>query len=345
MKYFLLPTLVLAGVGLARPAQAQGFPVQPQPFPFYPPVWQSGFGPGAVLNGQANLLQAQGQNTIMVEQARVEREKALQAKQDTRKRTFDQMMYEKANTPTFTENQEKINAMLLRRVMTMPSDAEVISGRSQNIILPFLRNLSLQGSQGPVVPIDQDMLKKINVSTGKSNTSLGPLQNGGHLDWPIILESKEQAKLADMLVTGVSQATVGKLDQKLFRQIRTSFDNVREEVRQKLHKNEIDGSDWLTAQRFLDPLEGAIRGLGQPGAGKFLNGTFAARGNTMQELVQNMSRQGLTFAPATAGNEAAYFALQSAMVEYANAHQNGQGFQVRIAPPAYTDKYAPFMAK
>src|SRR5207248_2690819 len=153
-------------------------------------------------------------------------------------------------------------------------------------------------------------------------------------------ESKEQAKLAALLPQACSEAIRKKVEFKTLSQIKSSFKNVQDELRLKYRMEQIDTPDYLAGKRFLEPLEGAIAGLGQAGAGKYLDGTYAAKGDTVQELVDHMTSNGLKFGPATAGTENSYFAMHSAMVSYANGAQNGSGFQVRIAPPAYTDKYA-----
>src|SRR5437899_46454 len=98
IRYPLGLVLFLA---LTTAGEAQ-YPVPP-PYPgYYPRPGYGGFGPGNVLNGQANVISSSGQLYINQEQARVEREKANQAKITTKRKTFDEMMYEKANTPTFT---------------------------------------------------------------------------------------------------------------------------------------------------------------------------------------------------------------------------------------------------
>jgi len=134
-------TLAL-GLILTSSAQAQ--------YPGYYPPTYPGFGPGAVLQGQASVLQAQGQASIDMETARVERQKALQAKQDTKKKAFDEMMYEKANTPSYTEEMEKNDAMLLRRIMIKPSNTEVTSGKAENIMLTAeAAGASMPGAPSP----------------------------------------------------------------------------------------------------------------------------------------------------------------------------------------------------
>jgi hypothetical protein len=63
--------------------------------------------------------------------------------------------------------------------------------------------------------------------------------------------------------------------------------------------------------------------LEKPHAGNYFTGKFSARGKTVGELIQNMSRQGLRFAPAVAGDEGAYENLHRYLVVYdVAAHQS-----------------------
>src|SRR4029077_18984238 len=121
--------LALQAAFLTASVHAQYPPPAYPAYPGYPGYYPGygGFGPGNVLNGEANVISSSGQLFINQEQARVEREKANQAKILTKRQTFDEMMYEKANTPTFTENQEKTEMMIVRRVMNNPLPAEVTS--------------------------------------------------------------------------------------------------------------------------------------------------------------------------------------------------------------------------
>src|SRR5262249_36727935 len=80
------------------------------PFNSYFPVQT--FGPiGNQLMGQAAVISASGDLITAQEQARILREQANQAKLDTRKQAFDLMLYERAMTPTFTEEMNRKESM------------------------------------------------------------------------------------------------------------------------------------------------------------------------------------------------------------------------------------------
>ena len=75
----------------------------------------------------------------------------------------------------------------------------------------------------------------------------------------------------------------------------------------------------------------SINALKQPTAGKFLTGQFGAQGESVGELVVNMTSKGLSFAKAQPGQEFAYLALQRAFVNFAaTAGVPDTGFRVMV---------------
>lgn len=297
--------------------------------PWYNPYW----GRGGTMAGTANVISAQGEVLTKQEEARVLREKANQAKIETKRKAFDEMMYEKANTPAFSEEQAKIHALQVRRIMNDPTEPEINSGKAHNMLLPMLQALTNQGIQGPPVNLNSAMLQQINVSVAGSEGNVGILKNGGQLEWPIPLRGPTQKKMDAVLPQAVSAATMGTLDSKLYGKVKTGMKDLHQELSGKFRKEEIDGGDYLEGKRFLDSLDSAVQMLGKSSSAKLLNGTYAARGRNVQELVMNMTQQGLQFAPAAPGGEPSYHSLFNSLVAYASGAQSSPGFQARVAPP------------
>jgi hypothetical protein len=317
----------LAGAQYPPPPPAPA----PWPWPYPPPGWGGGFGPGNVLNGQANVIDAQGNLMISQEQARIDREKANQAKLDTKKQTLDWKNYERANTWTFTDEQNRNQSYLLRRMLTNPVDAEITSGRSLNVIMPYLRQIADHGTQGPPVRLFLGQLRDINVTVGNA-PSVGLFRNPGPLPWPLSLRGPAQQKLDAQLTTLASQARQGQVDPELFTQVQKGIEGLRQDLKDKYIKESgVDVGAWVSGNSFLRDLSTSVRALGQPNASTLLTGA-GATGNTVDELVMNMTNQGMRFAPASPGREAGYFALQSAFTTFAAGSQNGSGFGLQVAP-------------
>jgi hypothetical protein len=70
-------------------------------------------------------------------------------------------------------------------------------------------------------------------------------------------------------------------------------------------------SDCVRASRFVRELRSALALLDSPDAGFYLLHT--PRGKTVAELIEDMTKHGLTFAPATDGDERQYVALHQAL--------------------------------
>src|SRR4051794_6744860 len=95
----LLLACLLGGLLTPGAGRAQSY----LPYGPYAPYGNQYRGAGGQLHGYSDMLNAVGNLTIDQEKARVERETANQAKLDTRKKALDQMLYEKAYTPTSVE--------------------------------------------------------------------------------------------------------------------------------------------------------------------------------------------------------------------------------------------------
>jgi Peptidase C1-like family len=318
-RWMIRTALAILGLPLAAlTASAQ----YPNP---YNPYSNPYGGPGGTLAGSAQVMQAYGQVINDQEQARITREKANQAKLDTKKQAFDLMMYEKANTPTYTETLTKEKAQILTRMMNFPLRSEIADGKSLNAMLPFLQSLSSGGTQGPPVPIPQSMVNQLNIS-GSGQSSVGMLRDGGQVDWPVALVGKNQMALDKLLPQAYSAAADGKLTPKLMRDVRTEMKTMRETMRTQLQKEEIETSSYMQCIEFYNSLESSVNALEKPDARKQLGGAYSPRARNVQELVDFMTDNGVKFAPAAPGNENAYQVVHDAFVRYARTAQSSAGF-------------------
>lgn len=318
--------LVVATAGLTAPASAQYYqPGLPNPYhPGYPGYVPPGglYGnTGGSLMGSAAMANAFGNVITSQEEARILREKANQAKIDTKRKAFDEMNYEKANTPTWTEQQSKIKTNTATRLMLQAKEHEVVSGFAMNYVLPTLQHMVLSGVPGPYLPLDNAQLAKINVTVGEYGNSLGMFKSGQPLDWPYALLGPTQKKLDQKLEKVVYNARQGVNDPKLQREVRVLNEQMLTELKKKLHAEDIDGAEYLEGKRFQERLTDSISGLAKANASQLLDGSYRVEGKTVPEVVMNMTQKGLRFAPASPGSEPAYFALHSAMAAfYQQAH-------------------------
>src|SRR5207253_647781 len=74
--------------------------------------------------------------------------------------------------------------------------------------------------------------------------------------------------------------------------------------------------DYIAAKRFLVQLNDGLRLLSQPDAENYFNGRYAPRAETVADLIDHMTKEGLKFAPAVPGDETAYENLHRALAVY-----------------------------
>lgn len=317
-------------------AALSAFAQYPPPPPGYAPY--GGYpvlrGPGATLQGSASVIQAQGNLQIQQQQARSAYQQSEQDKLKTRKQAFDLAAYEKANTPSFTEEQEGVQAMQLRRMMTQANDAEIARGDTLNAMLPVLRSYEEQGVSGPPLPLSPSVLQAVNVSSSATDPGLGLLKDGGKVRWPVMLRGPQQKKIDGLLQSTIALAAKDELTPQTYNALMKEVKGFQEDWRKEFHKEKIDGGTFLNGKKFLDSMEQSVKALQNPDAVQYLNGSLAARGNNVQELVYNMTSKGLRFAPANPGQESAYQALHASFVSYARAGQAGAGLTTAAAIPA-----------
>jgi hypothetical protein len=302
--------------------------------PYYPP----GTAYGNALSGAADLTRAQGNVPIQTQQAYIEREKANQAKIETKKMAFDQMLYEKANTPTYLETLTKERTAVLNRMMSYPTRAEISDGKTLNTMLPYLQSLSERGSMGAPVSIAQSKVSELNLAMPGS-LSVGMLRNGGaDLVWPPALVGPRQKKLNKLIPNAVNAASTGELDAAALKVVRTELTAMRDDIRKQYQHQEVETASYFRAIEFYDSLYSAVNALERPDAKKQLSGAYVPKAKNVQELVDFVTENGLQFAPASPGGENAYQVVHDMCVRYARTAQNSSGFQSSSTPVAFPGK-------
>jgi hypothetical protein len=97
---------------------------------------------------------------------------------------------------------------------------------------------------------------------------------------------------------------------------------------------DVPDPQYIRAKRFLVDLQSGIKVLHQPDAANYFSPMYGPESKSVRELVQYMSKNGLRFAPATAGDETAYLAFYQALATYdvsANLHAGSVPSQLASA--------------
>jgi len=274
---------------------------------------------GGYLRGVADVYRAQSHVMLDQERARMLREQALQARLETKKKKLETELWIKANTPTYTEEQAKVAKSILKRIQTNASPAEIWAGTALNVLLSDLaKHIGVKPTSVGALPVEEEVLRHLNITkSGVGN--LGLLRNEGRFTWPNALREMakpaDQKEMEEQAQALVSQGANGKVNENLLSELRTNVGKLRKELTNKV--NDIPTTQYIESRRFLNNFEDALLALEQGDAvAYFTFQKFAAGAKTVQDITNYMIERGLRFAPAIAGDEAAYTAMHSLLAAY-----------------------------
>jgi hypothetical protein len=271
---------------------------------------------GGYLRGTADIISSQGKWFKDVQQAALSREQVKQERIATRRKMFDEYLYERQNTPTFEEDRQRLLQQQISRSLNNPPAADILSGQALNNILTDIRKIDDKKGSKPAIDIDEDVARHINFSPGSGNPGL--LKNEGRVNWPVALQGedfKTQRELLNSLAPeAVRQAVNGRVDAGTLKDLTDGVAKLRQEL--VMNIRELTPNQYIEASRFLGYFEDALRILARPDAGDFFNTKALAKQMSVADLVKYMADKGLTFAPAVTGDEPAYMALHRALVAF-----------------------------
>jgi hypothetical protein len=276
---------------------------------------------GAFLRGTAETVNSQGKWMVSLQQASLLKEQVRQAMLETRKKQLEQYASERQQAPTFGQARESSSNQQLLRSLNNPPESEVFSGQALNDILADIAKADEPAARGPAAMVDKEMLRHINLTSGRGTASAALLKNDGRLTWPSALldeGARADRELIDSLArTAMHQAQNGGVDAGTLRQLAVSSHRLRQKLTADV--GQLSARQYIDATRFVGQLDDAIRVLGRPDARDYISRNVAADATDVAELVRNMTGKGLRFAAATPGDEPAYVALHRALVVYDGA--------------------------
>jgi len=286
------------------------------PYTYIPPA-------AATLMGVASLTTASGQYWNQIQQARLTREQSYQASIDTRKKLIEFERWYETVRPTTPKMLAQESATNLEMARTEASNTDVWSGRALNILLKSIQSMGTL-NRGPNLALDEDTLRHINLSAGTGG-NVGMLRtNDGNLSWPLPLMGDQFTEQRDRLSKNIRHAVsdlkgkepVAPATQK---DISTDFKVLNDRLSDSA--DDLSPGQYIEAKRYLNQLGQAVKALSDPKAVNYFNNTWNAKGKNVAELVANMTREGLVFAPATPGDEPAYNSLYLSLRSFENGIQ------------------------
>ncbi len=301
-------------------------PAGPSAPAYYPPPVYGGYGypgyqgaVGGALSGAADVISAQGEYNIQTQQSRMLQTQADLSRLDYRNALIQQERYEKAITPSAQEIREKQQWLELQSARNNPPNPQIWSGDALNALFTALQGAERQGLKADPVPLDPALLKAVNLTTGQnSGAGAGMLKNVTNLNWPFALQlppyKDSSANIDKLAIQAVNEVKAdGRVAAETFVQLSTAVNTLDTTV---ANDQVLSPTDYIVSKGFVDDLRNAIQSFRSPDIASYLNGGIAAKGPTVADLVQQMTTQGLRFAPATQDGQPAYSALYQAMATY-----------------------------
>jgi hypothetical protein len=273
---------------------------------------------GGFTSGIADCVSAWGNTLIQEQQARALQEQNKQMKIDTRRKNFDEYLYERDAAPTVEDDRERQRIENVRRSRNDPPRNEIVSGIALNTLLGALQKMHAQHVRGPTVLIDESTRTHLNLTSGETTGSVGLLRNGGKLQWPAALQedifAADRKRLDELTPLAYKQAESGPVQGAVLREMKDAVKNIHATISRNIA--EITPGDYSKAKSYLRQIEGAINALQDPNVSNFVSRKWSVQAGTVGDMVVQLTQQGLKFAPATPGDEPAYMAIHSGMVEY-----------------------------
>jgi hypothetical protein len=281
--------------------------------PYYDPY-------GGYLRGAADLVTARANSLVTVQRARLVQEEVFRSQLDTRRKIWEEARYERMSLMNSEQVRLANMQTALDRARHDPPLSEIWSGQSLNDLFRHLAEQQGKGVKGPTVPLSEDMLKHINLTVGPGTGNVGLLKND--LKWPAPLlrpEFEEPRKNLNVRIPNAIDEA--KKDRRVgpgqLTDIRNDVQKMHDVLRRLV--DDMAPGDYIEAKHYLNTLSESVKALSDPNVGNYFNDKWVAKGKTVAELIENLTRKegaGLSFAPAAPGDEWAYRALHYALRDY-----------------------------
>lgn len=279
-------------------------------------------GPGDFYRGVGDLTLAYGRYVQDYQRGRLLNQEVERSMIDTRRRLYDEWRYYESLKPTAEDVRVARLEGDLKRARFHAPTGEILAGRSLNDLLRILKDASAKGKRGPALSLDQDLLKRINV-TPKEGVNIGLIKTG-KVNWPLVLKDERFGKIRDKLDQNLENAVNrAKLNGNVDAALLNELINLRRDLDDQLDRvaPTLTISQFMEAKRHLNWLGDGLRALEGADVANFFNQKYEARGKTVGDLVEYMTLQGLQFAPALPGDDPSYRTLYNYLVAYDNAVQ------------------------
>jgi hypothetical protein len=224
----------------------------------------------------------------------------------------DQMAFERGDLVRPPEPGATLDPAVVR-----PADEMIISGDVLNQLADAVRKLTGQGVRADSPLLSAELLARVNFD-GSASADVLRMVRAGRLEFPPAFDAPAFAAVRNDLAAPawavLEPLTVGRRSVEAADRLTAAVKKARVDAAPALR--DLPPGPAAEVTRFLNGLDA----LAQAGKDPALSGVYPSKwgtiGATAAELLAHMTRFGLTFGPAAAGNEGAYLALHRGLVEY-----------------------------
>jgi serine/threonine protein kinase len=243
------------------------------------------------------------------------REQVRSEKIANRQKMFDSWMYEHASMPAGSGQEVKIQLS-----KDEPPLTEICSGKALNCLLVEAQQASAkQATAGIVIQkleLKPDELSHLNVVRRDLAGRGAVLRHMDDLQWPISLRSAPFKGDCELVTSqaALAQKQLSKnkpVDDAVLTTMKQGVQHLQKQLRANV--GDLPVSQYIEARRYLNQLEVTVTALEKPDAANYFNGTYRITARTVPELILQMEKNDLQFAPAAPGDEAAYVELHRAL--------------------------------
>jgi len=266
---------------------------------------------GAALQGLSSYVDASGKYWINIGQARLIREESRRSAIDTARKQIEFEQWWDRVRPTAPKMREQERITDLDRARKDPPKTEIWSAQALNTLLNSIKSTG-KLNRGPNLELPDETLQHINLTDSAARGNVGMLKEASKLSWPLSLQEpqfdKARKHLSRNLVSAVAMLKEKEpIELATLKDINSDFKTLNDTLNSSA--DDLSPAQYIEAKRFLNQLKSAIKALSDPKAANYFNNTWNAKGKNVAELVDHLTKEGLEFAPAAPGDEAAYNAL------------------------------------
>src|SRR6185312_7484583 len=159
----------------------------------------------------------------------------------------------------------------LQRSRHNPPMTEIWSGKALNDLLRGIQTAQSRGTTGPDVPLQPDVVKHINLTTGVTSGGTGLLKNDGKLTWPFILRQSmfdtERKQLDGQMRQAVKEAQSGEVSVEVLNDIGMSIKQLEGTI--DAHVVDLTPNQYIQGMRYARELKDSYKVLQQGDVAKY----------------------------------------------------------------------------